>query len=189
MSEPNIIRSDRPHEVTIPEGSNKALAKTATQQEPSVRKVMREEGGEQVEEILPDKFVSVTPDELETRPDQFAHDTSQRQDTVAKTAVVTEENRVKIPGEVITTNAPLAIPPALERDIPKLPEVAVSPVEVVAPTQVSAPATESFMVRPPALAAAPQSPMLEMDFPARIVHLRIENQKIQKRLDELEADD
>jgi hypothetical protein len=39
MSEPDIIRSDRPHEVTIPEGSNKALAKTAAQQEPSVRKV------------------------------------------------------------------------------------------------------------------------------------------------------
>jgi hypothetical protein len=30
--------------------------------------------------------------------------------------------------------------------------------------------------------------MPEMDFPARIVHLRIENELLQKRLDELDKD-
>jgi hypothetical protein len=30
--------------------------------------------------------------------------------------------------------------------------------------------------------------MPEMDFPARVVHLHIENEKLRKQLDELEAD-
>ncbi len=179
MSEPDIIRSDRQHEVTIPEGSNKALAKTAAQQEPSVRKVLNEGGGEIIEHILPDKFVSDTTPALQSRPDNNIS-----ADKPAKTqglvdAAATSQVSVPAPSSMGTHTA--AAPPSRDEATPTSPGA-----------QASGPASESFgedRVLPKATATAPSFPaMPEMDFPARIVHLRIENELLQKRLDELDKD-
>ena len=169
MSEPEIIRNDRPHEVTIPEGSNKALAKTAAQQEPSVRKVLRE-GGDEVEHIHPDKFVSDTPEPLASRPDKYVHADAADNTQVPDAYVKVTEARGP---------ADTAMPPRAAQTLP-------------AQAQALGAASESSQAKNPTDAseasAQPAQAMPEMDFPARVVHLRIENELLQKRLDELDKD-
>jgi hypothetical protein len=180
MSEPDIIRSDRPHEVTIPEGSNKALAKTAAQQEPSVRKVLNEAGGEEVEHILPDKFVSDTPEQLAKQPDKYVN-----ADAGANTRGPAD---AQAPARI--ANAPASAPgmPAGAAIAGRAP-AALAPAGAQALSAASESLTEA--VASSAAQAAkviPAPDMPEMDFPARVVHLRIENELLQKRLDELDKD-
>ena len=59
--EPEIIHSNQPHQVSIPEGSHVAVAKTGTPQEPSVHKNYR----------------PGTAQEPVQAPDRYAPDTSQ----------------------------------------------------------------------------------------------------------------
>ncbi len=191
MSEPTIIRSDHPHEVTIPEGSNKALAKTAAQQEPSVRKVLNEEGGEVIEHILPDKFVSDTPQALDSRPDKFVNADAAANTQVPDQYVKVAERKGPADATAVPRSAG-AGPAALGATLPPGPAVARDKVVLPqAGAQASGSASESSneSALPQAAKAAMAAPDLpEMDFPARVVHLRIENELLQKRLDDLDKD-
>lgn len=191
MSEPDIIRSERQHEVTIPEGSNKALAKTAAQQEPSVRKVLNEGGGEVIEHILPDKFVSDTPQALDGRPDKFVNADAAANTQVPDQYVKVAERNGPADAKAVPRTAG-ASPAALGATLP--PGSAVARDKLVLPqagAQASGLASESSdesALPVTAKAALPAPDMPEMDFPARVVHLRIENELLQKRLDDLDKD-
>lgn len=191
MSEPTIVRSDHPHEVTIPEGSNKALAKTAAQQEPSVRKVLNEEGGEVIEHILPDKFVSDTPQALDSRPDKFVNADAAANTQVPDQYVKVAERKGPADATAVPRSAG-ASPAALGATLPAGPAVARDKVVLPqAGAQASGSASESSnesAFPQVAKAALPVPNMPEMDFPARVVHLRIENELLQKRLDDLDKD-
>lgn len=192
MSDPDIIRSDRPHEVTIPEGSNKALAKTAAQQEPSVRKVLNEAGGEEVEHILPDKFVSDTPEQLAKQPDKYVNADAGANTRVPDASMKVSESRgptdAQAPGRI--ANAPASAPgmPAGVAIAGRGP-AALAPAGAQALSAASESLTEAVASSAAQAATVIPAPdMPEMDFPARVVHLRIENELLQKRLDELDKD-
>ena len=179
MTEDNIIRQDRPHEVNIPEGSHMAVAKTATPQEASVRKVYEHAGGEEVEHIAPDKFVSDASDTMQGVPDRFVGDNSGIKKRGADD--MPPERRVAVP-DAITA------PPALARGSASVLGAGAT-TEAPAPPAAQALASASESSHEAAhLASSPPPELPEMDFPARVVHLHIENENLRKRLDELDAD-
>ena len=193
MTEDNIIRQDRPHEVNIPEGSHMAVAKTATPQEASVRKVYEHAGGEEVEHIAPDKFVSDASDTMQGVPDRFVGDNSgikkRGADDMPPPAQAKGPAELDMPPERRVA-APDAItaPPALARGSASVLGAGAT-TEAPAPPAAQALASASESSHEAAhLASSPPPELPEMDFPARVVHLHIENENLRKRLDELDAD-
>jgi hypothetical protein len=66
MSEPDLIRGDRPHEVTLPEGARLAAGKKAEASEPSVRKVLAGASPPITKDAPQDRFVAVPEAEIST---------------------------------------------------------------------------------------------------------------------------
>ena len=62
-NEPLIIKSDRPHEVTMPDGTNIAAGKKGEEGTPSVRKVLADPDEHAVEHLVMDGGVSQLADE------------------------------------------------------------------------------------------------------------------------------
>jgi len=60
--EPMIIKSDRPHSVSMPEGTNVAVGKKGEAGSPAVRKVMADNENNVVENIVMDGGVSQSSD-------------------------------------------------------------------------------------------------------------------------------
>ena len=171
--EPEIIHSNRPHQVSIPEGSHVAVAKTGTPQEPSVHKNYR----------------PGTAQEPVQAPDRYARDTSQepaaRMAGSTPAEVPDRTNLAKpplqTPSERTVSDVPAAMPPGVPN--------AAQPAQVVPPpapasAQDSSSGVDSSMEHD----VPPEHEMPEMDFPARVVHLRIENEELRTRLDNLETD-
>ena len=153
--EPEIIHSNQPHQVSIPEGSHVAVAKTGTPQEPSVHKNYR----------------PGTAQEPEQAPDRYSPDTSQ--EPAARMAGSTP---AEVPDRTNLAKTPLQTPvDRMASDVP-----AAKP----ASAQDSSSAVDSSIEHD----ALPEHEMPEMDFPARVVHLRIENEELRTRLDNLETD-
>jgi hypothetical protein len=61
--EPLIIKSDQPHTVSMPEGTNVAVGKKGEKLEPSVRKVLADPDEHVVEHLVMDAGVSKLADE------------------------------------------------------------------------------------------------------------------------------
>ncbi len=178
MSDPEIFHSNQPHQVSIPDGSHMAVAKTATQQEPSVHKVYRPGGGEEIEEIHPDHIVSSQTAEAPPRIERVAETAKADRTNLAKTPLSTP-TEARAAAELPATNQAVA---------PKV--LAPPPTSAKAATAapVTAQALESHADSARANPEMPGLQMPEMDFPARVVHLRIENEQLRSRLENLEAD-
>lgn len=176
MTEPDIIHSNRPHQVSIPEGSHVAVSKTGTPQEPSVHKNYRA-GGDEPDLPAADRS---SPAPASLPADRMAHLHE------AQAPDHTDLSKVPLPTQADAR--------ATERPIDKSPSSDF-------PVGTPSPAPEST---PPAPITAQDSPigaesmkesvmpqetvMPEMDFPARVVHLRIENEQLRTRLEKLDAD-
>ena len=176
MSEPDIIHSNHPHQVSIPEGSHVAVAKTATAQEPSVHKNYRPGTGEEQTDQVPDRF---SPDAREApppRPVEVAVTQAPERTDLAKAPLTT-------PDDARVHQVPSA---QTQRIAPSAPQASVPAQTNPAPsaTQDLPPAADSLDEH-----ASPEGlEMPEMDFPARVVHLRIENEELRTRLEKLETD-
>jgi len=194
MSDTDIIRTDRPHEVSIPEGSHMAVAKTATQQEASIRKNYRQEGGQDDAHIVPDKYLRDSSSQPSGEPRTLAHD-----DATQRTAA--ESARPSQGGSAVSVDPERMadrLGAASESGPAEMASAQLVPSLRAPPRQHdghdsrddpkdSARASES-KEELGSFQASAQEEMPEMDFPARVVHLHIENEKLRKQLDELEAD-
>jgi hypothetical protein len=172
--EPEIIHSNRPHQVSIPEGSHVAVAKTGTPQEPSVHKNYRP-GTAQESEQAPDRY---SPDTLQEPTARMAGSTPAEvpdRTNLAKTPLQTPVDRM-------ASDVPAAKPAS--GVTPAAPPAQVPPPPAPASAQDSSSAVDSSIEHD----ALPEHEMPEMDFPARVVHLRIENEELRTRLDNLETD-
>lgn len=168
-----IIKSDRPHTVSMPEGTNVAVGKKGEAMEPSVRKVLADSDEHPVEHMVMDGGVGKTLDqnkEVKVRDPNFkgfqgAADAPDR--------FVANEKQAAIPDRV-----------RKEIDVTKLNSI-LKPQE----KPVGADAVES---QAEIAAAAPGEPVAdfgpepEMDFPARVINVKIENDQLRARLDKLE---
>jgi len=171
--EPLIIKSDRPHEVTMPEGTNMAVGKKGEEGTPSVRKVMADPDENAVEHMVMDGGVSKSADQ---NASVIAQDPNYKG----------YQNAAEMPDRFVSNEKEAKVPPASRTsiDITKLDSI-LNPQEKAsgADTIESKVATKEVVaeVSKPVYQAQP-----EMDFPARVINIKIENDQLRARLDKLE---
>ena len=171
--EPLIIKSDRPHEVTMPEGTNMAVGKKGEEGTPSVRKVMADPDENAVEHMVMDGGVSKSADQ---NASVIAQDPNYKG----------YQNAAEMPDRFVSNEKEAKVPPASRTsiDMTKLDSI-LNPQEKAS----GADAIES-KVASKELAAEISKPVYsaepEMDFPARVINIKIENDQLRARLDKLE---
>jgi hypothetical protein len=185
--EPMIIKTDRPHTVSMPEGTNIAVGKKGEAGAPAVRKVLSD--GEQivVENVVMDGGVSKSNDPS--------------QDVMAKGEVnkgfqSKDEGHENFKGYQSAGDAPdrFAVQP---KDAPAPPankkSIDVSQLDTILKTQASPTGADTIFNEPEktaetptAKAASAGAPMPEMNFPARVIKVKIENDQVRERLKKLE---
>lgn len=171
--EPLIIKSDRPHTVSMPEGTNVAVGKKGEAMEPSVRKVLADSDEHPVEHMVMDGGVGKTLDQNKEVKVQDPNFKGFQGAADAPDRFVSNEKQAAIPDRV-----------RKEIDVTKLNSI-LKPQE----KPVGADAVES---QAEIAAPAPGEPVAdfglepEMDFPARVINVKIENDQLRARLDKLE---
>jgi hypothetical protein len=172
-NEPLIIKTDRPHSVTMPEGTNVAVGKKGEEGTPAVRKVLADPDAHVVEHMVMDGGVSKTIDQ---------NVSVNAQDPNYKGY----QSAAEMPDRFVSNEKSADIPPPSRKsvDITKLDSI-LKPQEkaVGADTNESKAVTQEVAAgnSKPDHAAQP-----EMDFPARVINIKIENDQLRARLDKLE---
>ena len=179
MSEKNhpeealIIKSDHPHMVTLPEGANIAAGKKGEEGTPSVRKVLADPDEHAVEHLVMDDGVSQLANEKHS---VYAQDPNYKG----------YQSAAEMPDRFVSNEKTAAIPPSQRKsiDVTKLDSI-LNPQEKTSGVD----AIES-KVAAKEVAAKNQEPIYEaeseMDFPARVINIKIENDQLRARLDKLE---
>jgi len=171
--EPLIIKSDRAHTVSMPEGTNMAVGKKGEVGEPSIRKVLADSENHAAENIVMAGGVSKSPDQSSI---DMAHDDNFKG----------YQSVVDIPDRFVDNPKDAVVPPPLKKTLD------VSILDKVLKTQdidtgVDAVKSDVAIEAPLAKVAEPQyAPEPEMNFPARVINIKIENDKLRSRLDGLE---
>ena len=171
--EPLIIKSDRLHEVTMPEGTNMAVGKKGEEGTPSVRKVMADPDDNVVEHMVMDGGVSKSADQ---NASVIAQDPNYKG----------YQNAAEMPDRFVSNEKESKVPPASRTsiDITKLDSI-LNPQEKASGADAieSQAATKELAeeISKPVYEAEP-----EMDFPARVINIKIENDQLRARLDKLE---
>ena len=172
-NEPLIIKSDRPHEVTMPEGTNVAVGKKGEEGTPAVRKVLADPDEHAVEHIVMDGGVSKSADQNLSVNAQDPNFKGHQSAADMPDRFVSNEKQAAIPRRV-----------RKEIDVTKLDSI-LKPQE----KPVGADAVESHVEIASPAAEEPVAnfgPGPEMDFPARVINIKIENDQLRARLDALE---
>lgn len=171
--EPLIIKSDRPHEVTMPEGTNIAAGKKGEEGTPSVRKVLADPDEHAVEHLVMDGGVSQLADEKHS---VYAQDPNYKG----------YQSAAEMPDRFVTNEKTVAIPPSQRKsiDVTQLDSI-LNPQEKAsgADTIESKVATKAVATE---ISEAAYEEEPEMDFPARVINIKIENDQLRARLDKLE---
>ena len=171
--EPLIIKTDRPHTVSMTEGSNVAAGKKGEAMEPSVRKVLADGEEHAVEHMVMDGGVSKSADQNASVNAQDANFKGYQGAADVSDRFVAQEKNAAIP-------APARKP----IDVTKLDSI-LKPQEK--PVGVDAIETKAETAAPaPEEPVADFGPEPEMDFPARVINIKIENDQLRARLDALE---
>ena len=171
--EPLIIKSDHPHEVTMPEGSNIAAGKKGEEGTPSVRKVLADPDEHPVEHLVMDDGVSQLADEKHS---VYAQDPNYKG----------YQSAAEMPDRFVSNEKTASVPPPVRKsiDVTQLDSI-LKPQEKA----VGVDAIESQAVGEE-VAATASEPVYEvepiMDFPARVINIKIENDQLRARLDKLE---
>ena len=172
-NEPLIIKSDRPHEVTMPEGTNVAVGKKGEESAPAVRKVLADPNQHAVEHMVMDGGVSKSADQnlsvSAQDPNYKGH-----------------QSAADIPDRFVANEKPALIPPAARKSVD------VTKLDSILKPQEKAPAVDTTeskavpVVAPVEIQVPVQEAQPEMDFPARVINIKIENDQLRARLDKLE---
>jgi hypothetical protein len=172
-SEPLIIKSNQPHSVTMPEGTNVAVGKKGEEGTPAVRKVLADPDEHVVEHLVMDGGVSKSIDQ---------NVSVNAQDPNYKGY----QSAAEMPDRFVSNEKSADIPPPSRKsvDITKLDSI-LKPQEKA----VGADTNESKAVTQEEAAGNSKSDHAaqpEMDFPARVINIKIENDQLRARLDNLE---
>ena len=186
--EPMIIKTDRPHTVSMPEGTNIAVGKKGEAGSPAVRKVLSDGEQNVVENVVMDGGVSKSND-----PNQvvMAHE------EVNKGFQSKEGGHENIKGYQSAADAPdrfaappkeAAVPPPNKKSID------VSQLDSILKTKAVESSVDTVTNEPDNVALKPVSQaksvlseaMPEMNFPARVIKVKIANDQVRERLDKLD---
>jgi len=188
QDEPMIIKTDRPHSVSMSEGSNVAVGKKAEASAPAIRKVMAE--GEKFDFEENNVIDGGQDAEKEPSKDVYAkgenykgyQNVSDADENIKgyQSAADAPDRFVNVPKD-----APIPAPISKPLEVTQLDSNTDIKDEQVGADTVSK--TEEILEAiaadmPTAIAA----PMPEMNFPARVIKVKIENDLVRERLDKLE---
>ena len=183
-----IIKTDRPHSVSMSEGSNIAAGKKAEASAPAVRKVMAE--GEKFDFEENNVIDGGQDPDKEPSKDVYAKgETFKGHQNVADA----EENfkgyqsAADAPDRFVNVPQDAPIPPPISKPLAvtaldRATDIKDEPVgaDTVAKTEEILAAIAEDIPNPMA------QPMPEMNFPARVIKVKIENDLVRVRLDKLE---
>ena len=171
--EPLIIKSDRPHEVTMPEGTNMAVGKKGEEGTPSVRKVMADPDENAVEHMVMDGGVSKSADQ---NASVIAQDPNYKG----------YQNAAEMPDRFVSNEKEAKVPPASRTsiDITKLDSILNPQEKASGADAIESKAVSKELATEISKAVYEAEP--EMDFPARVINIKIENDQLRARLDKLE---
>ena len=172
-SEPLIIKSDHPHMVSMPEGTNVAVGKKGEEGTPAVRKVLADPDEHVVEHMVMDGGVSKTIDQ---NVSVNAHDPNYKG----------YQSAAEMPDRFVSNEKSADIPPPTRKsvDITKLDSILKPQEKAVGADAIESKAVTNKVaaeISKPVYAEEP-----EMDFPARVINIKIENDQLRARLDKLE---
>ena len=185
--EPMIIKTDRPHTVSMPEGTNIAVGKKGEAGSPAVRKVLSDGEQNVAENVVMDGGVSKSND-----PNQVV----MVKEEVNKGFQSKEGGHENIKGYQSAADAPdrfasqpkdAPVPPANKKsiDISQLDSI-LKPQASTADVDTVTNEPEKAAENPTLKTASTSSPMPEMNFPARVIKVKIENDQVRERLEKLE---
>jgi len=211
----NVIRHQAPHQVTMKDGSNVAAGKKADAIEPSVRKVLADEEGLTIQHELSDHRVAAPAGAAQAESDELPSFKREANQDMALAPVfkkqslddadgpliprVTGDHRELLPESFVAAadDGPLIKRVendhrvALPSDTSRLAERPIDTVlgQTEAPAARVEPAATAPAPTEETAAALPEAEMPRMDFPARVVKIKIENDKVRQKLDALDAKD
>lgn len=186
--EPMIIKTDRPHTVSMPEGTNIAVGKKGEAGAPVVRKVMADGESNVAENVVMDGGVSSSKDPSK---DVMAKGENN------KGYQSKEEGQENFKGYQSAADAPdrFAAPPK-EADVPppNKKSIDVSQLDSILKTKAVESSVDTVTNEPDIIALEPVSQaksvlseaMPEMNFPARVIKVKIANDQVRERLEKLE---
>ena len=171
--EPLIIKSDHPHEVTMPEGSNIAAGKKGEEGTPSVRKVLADPDEHPVEHLVMDDGVSQLADEKNS---VYAQDPNYKG----------YQSAAEMPDRFVSNEKNASVPPPLRKsvDVTKLDSILNPQEKASGADAIESKVATKAVATEISEAAYEEEP--EMDFPARVINIKIENDQLRARLDKLE---
>lgn len=184
MNEPHLIRNDSPHQVSMAEGTNQAFGKKAEALASLEQTVTVETDAPVIEHSLQDAMVVVPETVLDKST--VEQPTFERQLKVATALVPVSDDKSESmalapeplsvqPAVVFVPEAPMAASPAQGPAL-ATPPPSPPPVKRLASADTESPALSEAMER-----------LIQMDFPARVINLKIKNDKVRSTLDALQA--
>ena len=172
-SETLIIKSNQPHSVTMPEGTNVAVGKKGEEGTPAVRKVLADPDDNVVEHMVMDGGVSKTIDQNVSVNAQDPN-------------IKGHQSAAEIPDRFVSNEKSAPTPPATRKsvDVTKLDSILKPQEKAVGADAIESKAVTNKVaaeISKPVYAEEP-----EMDFPARVINIKIETDQLRVRLDKLE---
>lgn len=186
--EPMIIKTDRPHTVTMPEGTNIAVGKKGEVGAPVVRKVMADGEGEAVENVVMDGGVSSSNDPSKDVMAKGENNKGYQSKEEGLENNKGYQSAAEAPDRFAAQPKEGAVPPPNKKSID------VSQLDNILKTKAVESSVDTVTNEPDNVALKPVSQaksvlseaMPEMNFPARVIKVKIANDQVRERLDKLE---
>ena len=186
--EPMIIKTDRPHTVTMPEGTNIAVGKKGEAGAPVVRKVMADGEGEAVENVVMDGGVSSSNDPSKDVMAKGENNKGYQSKEQGQENIKGYQSAAEAPDRFAAQPKEAAVPPPNKKSID------ISQLDSILKTKAVESSVDTVTNEPDNVALKPVSQaksvlseaMPEMNFPARVIKVKIANDQVRERLDKLE---
>ena len=183
-----IIKTDRPHTVSMPEGTNIAVGKKGEAGAPVVRKVMADGEGEAVENVVMDGGVSSSKDPSKDVMAKGENNKGYQSKEQGQENIKGYQSAAEAPDRFAAQPKEAAVPPPNKKSID------ISQLDSILKTKAVESSVDTVTNEPDNVALKPVSQaksvlseaMPEMNFPARVIKVKIANDQVRERLDKLE---
>ena len=183
-----IIKTDRPHTVSMPEGTNIAVGKKGEAGAPVVRKVMADGEGEAVENVVMDGGVSSSNDPSKDVMAKGENNKGFQSKEQGQENIKGYQSAAEAPDRFAAQPKEAAVPPPNKKSID------ISQLDSILKTKAVESSVDTVTNEPDNVALKPVSQaksvlseaMPEMNFPARVIKVKIANDQVRERLDKLE---
>lgn len=185
--DPMIIKSDRPHTVSMPEGTNVAVGKKGEAGTPAVRKVLADGENNVVENVVMDGGISASSgpskDVMAKGESYKGHQSKEEGQENFKGY----QGRSDSPDRFIAQPKEAPVPPLVKKsiDVSQLESVLKSKASETG-VDTTSNESEKQAAKPATQVASAAESMPEMNFPARVIKVKIENDQVRARLESLE---